>query len=276
MSTAQHAEPVYLFDRREEERRLIAQSRLFDPLTERLFRAAGLRRGMRVLDLGAGVGDTSMLAARMVGPRGSVLGVDVSAEPLVAARSRAARAGFHNVEFLQGDGLSLDLETRKFDAVVGRLILMYVPDPAAVVRAAAARLRGGGLICFQEVVATFDACYPPSPLWEQARAWFLATTARARVEPRMGLRLFDTFVAAGLPEPDLRLEAAIGGGKDAPAFAWADVLGGMVPLMERFGIATAREVDAATLADRLLAEVTSRGGVVVAPLLVGAWARTPA
>jgi len=275
MSTPAQTEPVYLFDRRQEERRLIAQSRLFDPLTERLFRAAGIRQGMRVLDLGAGVGDTSMLAARIVGPQGSVLGVDLSAEALQAAHARASVAGLDNVEFLQGDGLALDLGEREFDAVVGRLILMYLSDPAAVVRSATGHLRSGGLICFQEVDATFDACYPSSPLWAQARAWFLEAAARARVELRMGLRLFETFVAAGLPEPELCLEAAVGGGKDAPAFAWADVLQGMVPLMERFGIATAREVDAATLADRLLAEVTSRGGVVVAPLLVGAWSRTP-
>lgn len=276
MSGAKDTRPVYLFDRAEEERRLIAQSRLFDPLTERLFREAGLAEGMRVLDLGSGVGDTAMLAARLVGPQGSVLGVDMSAEPLAVARSRAAIAGFRNVEFLHGDVLSLDLGEGEFDAIVGRLILMYLPDPVAVLRSAAAQVRPGGLVCFQEVEATFDPSYPPSPLWEEARRGFLKTAARAGVEPRMGLKLFPTFVAAGLPEPELCLEGAIGGGSKAPALAWADVITSMVPLMAELGIVAADEVGADTLADRLLAEVTAVDGVVVGPLLIGAWARTPA
>jgi SAM-dependent methyltransferase len=270
------AEPVYLFERAVEERRLTAQSQLFDPLTRRVFKAAGLVPGMRVLDVGAGVGDTSMLAARIVGPEGAVVGVDVSADALASARARAAAAGMENVEFVRGDALSVDLGETPFDAVVGRLVLMYVPDPAGVLKSVAARLRPGGVVCFHEVEATFDPCYPLSPLWELARGWFRATVARAGVEPRMGLRLFECFTAAGLGPPEMRLEAALGGGPGAPAFAWADVLTSMVPLMERFGIATAREVDPDTLADRLLADVTSRGAVVIAPLLVGAWSRTPA
>lgn len=275
MSGDRSREPIYLFHRAEEERRLIAQSRLFDPLTERLFRAAALAEGMQVLDLGSGVGDTAMLAARIVGPQGSVLGIDLSSERLAVARSRAADAGIKNVQFVQGDVLSPEVGARKFDAVVGRLILMYVSNPVAVLRSAAERVHPGGLVCLQEVDATFDPCYPSLPLWEQARSWFLETAARARVETRMGLKLFQTFVAAGLPGPELHLEAAIGGGKEAPAFAWADVFSGMVPLMEQFGTATAIEVEPATLADRLLAEVIARNGIVVAPLLVGAWARKP-
>jgi SAM-dependent methyltransferase len=267
--------PVYLFDAREEERRLIAQARLFDPLTERLFRAAGLTTGMRVLDLGSGVGDTAMLAARIVGPCGSVLGVDISAERLAVARSRATAAGLRQLQFVEADIVDGLPGEPEFDAVIGRLVLMYLPDSALTLRSAAARLRPGGLVCFQEVDATFDPCHPPTPGWERARDCFLETAARAGVELRMGLRLHPMFVAAGLPAPELRLEAAIGGGERAPAFAWADVFSSMAPLMKRLGTATSDEVEPGTLGDRLLDEVTARDGVVIAPLLIGAWARTP-
>lgn len=267
--------PIYLFDARAEERRLIAQARLFDPLTERLFRTAGLQTGMRVLDLGSGVGDTAMLAARIVGPGGSVVGVDVSAERLAVARERASAAGLRHLRFVRGDVLDAEPDGPDFDAVIGRLILMYVPDPVAVLRSAVARVRTGGLVCLQELDATFDPCHPPSPAWQRARDWFLETAVRAGVELRMGLRLHPTFVAAGLPAPELRLEAAIGGGDRAPAFAWADVFASIVPLMEQLGTATSDEVEPDTLADRLLDEVTAQQGVVIAPLLVGAWTRTP-
>jgi SAM-dependent methyltransferase len=274
LSGARDGAPIYLFDAGEEERRLIAQARLFDPLTERLFRTAGLASGMRVLDLGSGVGDTAMLAARIVGPSGSVLGVDISAERLGVARSRATAAGLRQLRFVAADVVEgLPDDEPEFDAVIGRLVLMYLRDPVRALRAAAARLRPGGLVCFQEVDATFDPCHPPSPVWGQAQEWFLETAARAGVELRMGVRLHPTFLAAGLPAPELRLEAAIGGGERAPAFAWADVFCSMAPLMERLGVATAAEVEPGTLGERLQDEVTARDGVVIAPLLIGAWAR---
>ena len=57
-------------------RRIEARSRLFEPLTEQLFRQAGLGEGMRVLDVGCGSGDAGLIAARIVGARGAVVGID--------------------------------------------------------------------------------------------------------------------------------------------------------------------------------------------------------
>ncbi len=73
--------------------RLIDQARFFGDLTEHVLRSAGLAHGMRVLDVGCGAGDVSLLAAQLVGPRGSVLGVDRSAAPLASARARARGLG---------------------------------------------------------------------------------------------------------------------------------------------------------------------------------------
>jgi hypothetical protein len=107
------------------------------------------------------------------------------------------------------------------------------------------------------------------------RQWFLRALEGAGVERRMGLRLYQTFLAAGLPTPELRLEAAIGGGKEAPVAAFEDVVRGVLPVMERLGIATTAEVEPATLAERLLAETTAQDGIVIVVPLIGAWARTP-
>jgi hypothetical protein len=92
----------------------------------------------------------------------------------------------------------------------------------------------------------------------------------------MGLTLFTTFRVAGLPEPELLVELAAGGGPDAPAWAWANVISATVPLMELHGIATRAEVDPPTLADRLLAETLAAGGCVLGPPMFGAWANVPA
>jgi len=87
----------YVFvDRQEEQRRLERPAELFDPLTERVFQAAGLRQGMRVLDLGSGAGDVAMLAAGLVGSDGAVVGIERDPAAVVAATARVERAGISN------------------------------------------------------------------------------------------------------------------------------------------------------------------------------------
>ncbi|MQA77998.1 MAG: methyltransferase domain-containing protein [Streptosporangiales bacterium] len=98
------------------------------PLTEWMLREAGVTEGMRVLDVGSGAGDVALLAADLVGPDGLVVGVDLDAEVLKTARQRVH--GRSNVEFVTGDCRSAELGDG-FDAVVGRLALLYVSDPVA-------------------------------------------------------------------------------------------------------------------------------------------------
>jgi hypothetical protein len=107
------------------------------------------------------------------------------------------------------------------------------------------------------------------------RVWFLAVLERAKAAPRMGLSLYPTFIAAGLPPPELHLECAVGGGDRAFAWAWANVMRGVLPLMERFGITTASELQPDTLAERLLDELRPAQGIVISPPMIGAWARLP-
>ena len=86
---------------------------------------------MRVLELGSGAGDVAMLAARLVGREGEVVGVERDPEAVASAAARVAQTGLSDVRFIQGDAQTLDGVADGFDAAVGRLILMYLPDPAA-------------------------------------------------------------------------------------------------------------------------------------------------
>ena len=184
MNTSQYA----FADRAHEQRRLASQAELFDPLTERVFRAAGLGNGMRVLDLGSGAGDVAMLAARLVGREGEVVGVERDPEAVASAKARVAEVGMSNIRFIQGDVQTLDGVADGFDAAVGRFVLMYVPDPAAALRRAASLVRPGGLVCFHESDITYDWAAPMTPLWAQIRAWFLAVLERTTRLPGWGLR----------------------------------------------------------------------------------------
>ncbi len=108
---------------------------------------------------------------------------------------------------------------------------------------------------------------PQSAQWGQVREWMLRTLERASVDARMGLRLHRCFMEAGLPAPTMTLEAAVAGGDAAPAWGWANLVRGAVPLMERLGVATAGDVAADTLADRLLSDVRRGEAAEELPLL---------
>ncbi|WP_034216577.1 class I SAM-dependent methyltransferase [Actinoplanes subtropicus] len=257
-------------DRTAEDQRLVAQGQVFDPLTRRLFARAGLASGMRVLDLGSGAGNVARLAAEFVGPRGLVVGVERDPAAVELARRRTDAP---NIEFRVGDVQTLDGIDHGFDAVIGRLVLMYLPDPVAALRQAASKLHPGGLICVHEADLAYLPATPPTPLWAEAHGYFLAALEKAGIERRLGLNLFTMFRYAGLPAPGLQVELFAAGGPDAPAWAWANVISAAVPLMERHGIATRADLDPPTLADRLLAETLAADGCVLGPPMYGAWAR---
>src|SRR5262249_50733621 len=107
-----------------ERRRLLLQASILNPLTEQLFRRAGISSGMNVLDIGCGVGDVSLLAARLVGRDGSVTSVDIDPVALETLAARAAAEGTTNIECVQANILGWK-PGRKFDAVVGRHILIH-------------------------------------------------------------------------------------------------------------------------------------------------------
>jgi SAM-dependent methyltransferase len=260
-------------DRAVEHERLVAQGRHFDPLTRRLLQQAGLAPGMRVLDLGSGAGNVARLAGELVGPGGCVVGIerDPAAAALAQRWTDAA-----NVEFRVGNVQTLDGVEDGFDAVVGRLILMYLPDPVAALQNAAARVRPGGLVCMHEADLDYLCASPQTPLWAQTRAWFGQALEKAGIERRMGPALFSTFRAAGLPAPRLLIEAFAEGGPGAPAWAWANVITAAIPLMEQLGVATRAEVGPDTLADRLLAQTLASDGCVIGPPMTGAWTALPA
>jgi SAM-dependent methyltransferase len=241
--------------------------------TRRLFEDAGLGEGMRVMDLGSGAGDVAMLAARIVGPTGSVVGIERNPDMLATAKGRAAEAGLANLTFVAGDlqeGVPVHGE---FDAIVGRLVLQYIPDPVTVVRSAAARLKTGGLVAFQENdLATRHVALPPSTLLDRLGQWQTQGFAANGSDLLTGSKLYTIYVDAGLPPPQMRAQAQV----FSPANpALKDTVLGTLRSMRQSlidrGIATAEDMDIDWLERELTAEIEANRTVVVGVPTIDAW-----
>jgi SAM-dependent methyltransferase len=253
--------------------RLIEQSEFFGVLTRQLWREAGLAPGMTVLDVGCGAGDTTLLAAELVGPSGRVIGVDRSAQGLALARRRAEAAGLTNVEFREADAAELVLD-QPVDALVGRLVLMYFRDHATALRRLAEHVRPGGLIVLQEMDVLGGSSEPAVPLFDQTLRWVHDAFARAGANPSMGRGLLAAFLGADLPRPRMLLGARVESGPDSAAYpALAGIARTLLPVMEANGIASAAQVGIDTLVERLRGEAVAIGATIYAPPLIGAWVR---
>jgi 2-polyprenyl-3-methyl-5-hydroxy-6-metoxy-1,4-benzoquinol methylase len=253
--------------------RLIDQGRWLGDLTAQLLRDAGLRAGMTVLDVGCGAGDVSFLAAQMVGADGSVIGDDRAPEPIALATSRAAAAGLANVRFVAGDIATLTLPER-VDFVVGRLVLMYQPDPIAVVRHLGTLVNDNGVLAFHEFDIASATSEPRCPLFEATIERIRQTFVRAGIGIRTGLLLGRLFEQAGLAAPTMTLSARVEGGPDARIYAQlTGITRAVLPLISSTGVASAESIDIDTLESRLRDEAVALDATIVPPPLIGAWTR---
>ncbi len=173
-----------------------------------------------------------------------------------------------------GDAATVGLD-RDLDAVVGRCVLFFAPEPAALVRRLTGHVRDGGTVAFQEPANATLApmSLPHSPLLEQLWAWILETYRRAGMDLYMGLRLRSIFAEAGLPAPAMHLDAAAGGGPDWSGYEYmARLIRTILPLITKLGVATEDDVEIDTLADRLHAEIGDDGAAVTWGFIT-AWAQ---
>ncbi len=225
---------------------------------------------MRVLDIGCGPGNVSFIAARLVGPAGSVLGVDAAPEMIQLARSRAAEQGLATVHFTRAaiDAIGLD---EPVDAVVGRLILMHLPDPAATLRRLSSFVRPGGVIAFSENDITGASSVPETPLFGQVRAGIVRAFEAMGLSPRFGTTLHTVFADAGLGAPRLTLGTPIGTAADTDILAYAAGVWRLVsPIAEQGGFAIDAVADIDNFVPRFREEALAADALITMPPLITA------
>jgi len=270
MSQSAHA---YLMGHTDHERRrLTLQGIVLNPITEQFLRRAGIAEGMHVLDIGCGVGEMTMILSRLVGDTGRVTALDIDPVALDRLRERAALEGRANITPIQGD-LMAHLPADAYDAVAGRLILIHTKDPEAAVQHAASLVRPGGIVAFQDGYfrqSVAGGSYPESRLLRHVYDAIMRAIESAIPHADVAMRLYHLMLEAGLVDPDCRAECYIVGGCGHPAYEWiAETARTLLPAMERFGIATAAEMDVDTIASRIEEEVVSLGAGFMMPAMFG-------
>lgn len=241
--------------------------------TAQLLTDAGIGAGMRVLDIGCGAGEVSRLASRIVQGTGSVVGVDINEHMLTRAEALTHEQQLSNIDFIQANLSQLPFDTNAFDAVIGRRILMYLPDAVEIVHQLSHFVKPGGIFVFQENDSTFSAKGTTAmPLHDKVVHWIWRTVAREGADIHMGFNLPKTMRAAGIDVAHVRAEPVIQwqGGHNSPFH----ILKAILPRVIEHGVASEVEVDIDTLEKRLAAEFTA-GAIYISDMTFGVWGHKP-
>jgi ubiquinone/menaquinone biosynthesis C-methylase UbiE len=173
-------------------------------LVEKQLRWAGLRAGMRALEVGCGTGAVTRVMAQLAAPAGAV-GVDQSTDRLEVGRALAAEAGIA-LELRQGDALRLPLPDASFDFAFSRFLFEYLPDPTAALRELVRVTRSGGTVSVADLEGQIESFEPLSPRLRADLAELLRLLGETGFDPHVGRKLYPWFHAAGLR--DLRVDVS--------------------------------------------------------------------
>ena len=251
--------------------RLDAQAALLERATGIILRESGIGRGMRVLDLGTGLGHVAFAAARLVGLEGKVVGIDNSPRLLGVAMRRAS--AYPQVRLVEAD-VRTWRDEEPFDAVIGRLILFHLPDRLAVLRHHLEALRRGGLLVALDFDLGSIRAEPPLALVEEAVEWTRATFLSAGALPTIGARLVPLLAEAGLAGVEsIGIQEYFGPGDPRSARVLCGVMRSLAPQAAAAGIATPEHLRPETLEERLARAMKASGSALLFPVLAGAWGR---
>jgi len=178
-------------------RRLDLLHRVMWPTTAPLLRRARVRHGMACLDMGCGGGHVALALARRVGPAGRVVGVDLDAVNVEAARRQAARRSLHHVAFHQADIYEWT-EEGAYDRIYVRFLLTHLPDREAAVRVLARALRPGGILIVEDTDFVGSFSYPHCGAFARYVDLYREVVRRRGGDPEIGPKLRALLVHAGL------------------------------------------------------------------------------
>jgi SAM-dependent methyltransferase len=251
--------------------RLHVLHNVYGPGTRRLLRDAGLRRGMRVADLGCGVGMVTALLAEIVGPEGEVVGVDYSGAQLAQARAHTVGTA-KNIKFVEASAADTGLPRESFDLVYSRFLLIHLPDPEAALREMLALLKPNGILVCEDGDLTTADSQPKSALQAFSGLWAGLGPKRG-VDYTLGRRLYQMVLTAGFTAPEIVInQPVVARGENKRLLELSVAEAG--PAFVAAGLITSDELES-TLADMRRANEDA-SILAFMPRMSQVWARKPA
>ncbi len=249
--------------------RLKVLARAHWPATSALFDQVGLGPSIRCLDLGCGGGEVTFEIARLIGPDGQVTGIDMDEIKLDLAREEANVRGLTNVEF-RSENVNEWNEPEAYDLVYCRFLLEHLSRPLDLLRRMWAAVGPGGAIVVEDADFGGLRCHPPNDgfdFWARAYPSVLESHGG---DPAVGRKLYSYFLAAGIPDPKIRLAQradADGEAKTIPLLTMDATAAAIVAE----GIASEDELNAARAS---LEEFTNDPETIIGtPLMFQLWTR---
>lgn len=178
-------------------------------MTKDFFLEIGITKGMTVLDVGCGRGVTTEMIADIVGEKGKVIGVDANPKSINVAQESAQLQGLQNIEYICTDLSDLALAPASLDAVLGRRVLVYIPERKEVIAKLTTFLKPGGIIGFQEHDSTAIINKELMPTHAKAHQWVWQLVAQNGGEINIGKQIWDVFSHAGLIIEKIHPEAVV-------------------------------------------------------------------
>jgi SAM-dependent methyltransferase len=193
-----------LLDASRELDRLRLQSRVWEPAGRELLADIGEGSGLRVLDVGCGALGWLRILSSWVGPHGSVVGTDVAAPLLEAARALVDEDALHNVKVVEDDLFASALEPRSFDLVHARFQLAPLGREAEQLAAYTRWLRPGGILVLEDPDSATWRCHPDAPATTELIRLVVEAFRAGGGDFDSGRRLPDLLRSVGVVEPRLR------------------------------------------------------------------------
>jgi ubiquinone/menaquinone biosynthesis C-methylase UbiE len=202
-------------------RRLLMLHDIYSPAGRRVLLRAGLKPGMRVADFGCGIGATTRTLAEMVGPTGSVTGIDASEAQLVQTGNFCCNEGLTNVSLWKADACDTGLADGTFDVVYCRFLLIHLPDPVACLREMRRVLKPGGTIVVEDGDLSSAGSLPASAL-DEFGDLFTRLGPKKGVDYLLGRHLFHLVKRTGFFDVDIEIhQPACARGENRAFLKWS-------------------------------------------------------
>jgi ubiquinone/menaquinone biosynthesis C-methylase UbiE len=180
----------------QETKRLDIQAKIFEKATLQTLTSAGIKQGMRCLDVGCGSGSTSLVIAELVGKKGKVVGLDINPINIRICRRKAAKV--RNAEFIVGNVYDTKFRDSSFDCVFSRFLFQHLTRPEKAIQEMLRLTRRGGIIITEELDHGSWLSYPYDPNLEKLRRTYTKILKLNGSDPFIARKLYKLFLEHGL------------------------------------------------------------------------------